>query len=228
MSKLFLDNSELDKTMRLIRRLLRTSMNGVVADSMRDKGIEYKINWGVSLPRIKEIATNYAGRHDLAERLWAQGARETMIMAALIAPEDRFEEKLAFEWVRDVNNIELAEQLSMNLLSRLPYHLALSLECMSDESVWTKITGFTLAARIWKEYSDEQADKLISLAIQNAQSTDFLLYKSVANALARLCRRNEASARNVSEKIQQIENKEQASVAYIVNEITNEVSFLNF
>ena len=228
MSKLFLDNSEIDKTIRLIRRLLRTSMNGVVADSMRDKGIEYKMNWGVSLPRIKEIAANYAGRLDLAERLWAQGARETMIMATLIAPVDKFEEKMAFDWVRDVNNIELAEQLSMNLLSRLPYQSNLSLECVSAENILTKITGFTLAARIWKEYSDEQAEKLILMAIQHAQSPEFLLYKSIANALARLCRRNEATAQKVSEKIQQIENKEQASVAYIVNEISNEVSFLNF
>jgi hypothetical protein len=36
-----------------INRMLRLSMNGVVSESMREKGIGYRLNFGVSLPQIK-------------------------------------------------------------------------------------------------------------------------------------------------------------------------------
>ena len=39
-----------------IKTQLRLSMNGVVSQSMREKGLDYKLNFGVELPRIKSIA----------------------------------------------------------------------------------------------------------------------------------------------------------------------------
>ena len=34
-------------------------MNGVASQSMRDKGLGYKINWGIALPALKEMAAEY-------------------------------------------------------------------------------------------------------------------------------------------------------------------------
>ena len=34
-------------------------MNGMVSQSMRQKGMEYKLNFGIEYPRIKEIAAGY-------------------------------------------------------------------------------------------------------------------------------------------------------------------------
>lgn len=42
-----------------IKTQLRLSMNGVVSQSMREKGLDYKLNFGVELPRIKSIAAAY-------------------------------------------------------------------------------------------------------------------------------------------------------------------------
>ena len=49
-----------------IKTQLRLSMNGVVSQSMREKGLDYKLNFGVELPRIKSIAAAYEKNHDLA------------------------------------------------------------------------------------------------------------------------------------------------------------------
>lgn len=38
-----------------IKTQLRLSMNGVVSQSMREKGLDYKLNFGVELPRIKAL-----------------------------------------------------------------------------------------------------------------------------------------------------------------------------
>ena len=35
-----------------IKKQFRLFMNGVVSQSMREKGLEYKINFGIELPRL--------------------------------------------------------------------------------------------------------------------------------------------------------------------------------
>ena len=47
---------EVEQKLRNIKQGFRLNMNGVVSKSMRDKGSEYKINWGVTLPHLKEMA----------------------------------------------------------------------------------------------------------------------------------------------------------------------------
>ena len=37
-----------------IKQSFRQMMDGSVAQSMRDKGLNYKLNWGATLPRLKE------------------------------------------------------------------------------------------------------------------------------------------------------------------------------
>ena len=45
-------------------------MNGVAAQSMRDKGLVYHMNWGVALPSLKAMAGEYGKDRGLAVALW--------------------------------------------------------------------------------------------------------------------------------------------------------------
>ena len=45
----------LQDEIREIRKELRLAMNGVISTSMREKGIVYKLNFGVPYPEIKGI-----------------------------------------------------------------------------------------------------------------------------------------------------------------------------
>ena len=49
----------LQDELKEIRTQLRMAMNGVIATSMREKGIDYKLNFGVPLPEIKQIAARH-------------------------------------------------------------------------------------------------------------------------------------------------------------------------
>ena len=49
----------LQDEIREIRKQLRLAMNGVISTSMREKGIVYKLNFGVPYPEIKEIARKH-------------------------------------------------------------------------------------------------------------------------------------------------------------------------
>ncbi|MBQ1970427.1 MAG: hypothetical protein II221_04460, partial [Paludibacteraceae bacterium] len=50
-----------------IRKLVRLSMDGSVSESMASLG--YKLNWGVSIPRIKELAARFSKDARLAMRI---------------------------------------------------------------------------------------------------------------------------------------------------------------
>ena len=50
---------QLHQRLKDIKTQLRLSMNGAVSQSMREKGLVYKLNFGVELPRIKGIAAGY-------------------------------------------------------------------------------------------------------------------------------------------------------------------------
>ena len=46
----------MDAQIREIKRQFRMAMNGIVSTSMREKGMDYKIYFGLTLPLIKRIA----------------------------------------------------------------------------------------------------------------------------------------------------------------------------
>lgn len=49
----------LQNELKEIRTQLRLAMNGVISTSMREKGIVYKLNFGVPLPEIKQIVATH-------------------------------------------------------------------------------------------------------------------------------------------------------------------------
>ena len=78
---------DIKEQLKDIKTQLRLSMNGAVSQSMREKGLLYKLNFGVELPRIKMIAEGYEKNHDLAQALWKENIRECKIMAAMLQPD---------------------------------------------------------------------------------------------------------------------------------------------
>ena len=87
---------------RNIRTDLRLAMNGVVSSSMRDKGMDYKLNFGVDVPRIKVIAAKYEPNANLAKELWKLDVRELKILSTMLYPLDEFKEKNANEWANEI------------------------------------------------------------------------------------------------------------------------------
>ena len=64
-------------------------MDGAVAQSMRNKGVNYHINWGIPVTRLKEMAAPYGKDYDLAIELWKENIRECKILATLIMPVEQ-------------------------------------------------------------------------------------------------------------------------------------------
>ena len=225
--KFFIENKEIDDTVREIRKKIRLSMNGEVSASMTQRGLKYKRNFGVNIPRIKEISQNYSPNHDLASRLWALKIRETMILATLLQPLKKFSKKDAEEWMEAVDQTELAEQISMNLFSKLPFATELALDLINSDKMWNQIVGFMVIARVWKTISEEELLQILNRSVELSPKDELHLYKSISLALRRLCRKDEYFSKLILEKISGFDGSELVSQKYIFSEIKNEVDFMN-
>ena len=225
--KFFIENKEIDETIREIRKKIYLSMNGIVADSMRDKGIVYKQNFGVDIPRLRQIASQYPPGHDLAQRLWAIDMRETRILATLLQPIEKMSPKLAGQWISEINQLEMAEQTAMNLFSKLPYADTIALEWINLGRLWEQVTGLLVITRRWKQLTDEQADVIIERIMQLSDTEEMALYKAMGLVLGRLSRRSKSRAEQILRLIQYYEQDICFSRQYIFQEVSKEISFLD-
>ena len=219
----YLLNPVLDKQIAEIRRSIRLAMNGDVSEKMAEYGIVYKRNYGVSIPGLREIAKMYAKNLDLARRLWALKIRETMILATLLADENRFSLENAFEWLADCSQMELVEQLCMNLFCRLPYANILCVELAKSADFWKKTAGFVLSARIYEQLTDEEIKFIVSKGIENSASEKFYLYKSIALSFSRISRKGRATADFILNEIASFENSNVKGQQYVWNEVKAEI-----
>lgn len=137
-----------NNTANEIRRIFRSRMNGVVSQNMRSYGSEYRINWGVSLLHLKEMAAEYEPDSEVARILWHDDVRESRIMALLLMPADGFDPETAREWIADLRNQEMAEMAATLLFSKLTYAPSLALDAMHDANALTRIFAFNLMARL--------------------------------------------------------------------------------
>ncbi len=131
-----------------IRTHLRLAMNGVISTSMREKGIVYKLNFGVPYPEVKQIAALYEKDADLAAALWKEDIREFKMLATMLQPVETFTMGQAKQWMAEIPYLEIAEQCSRNLFSKLSFAGDLTLELINNKK--DKFSR-TLAFLIWSE-----------------------------------------------------------------------------
>jgi hypothetical protein len=158
MTDYLIDDPGVEKVFQDILRKTKLMQNGVVADSMKDRGINYKVNYGVSVVVLKQLALAYQRNHLLALKLWNKQWRETMILATMLEEPEKVSGKQIDYWVRSIENIEIAEQYVMNLISEMPEAFDKATEwCLGRKRI-VKISGLILMGRLAmvdKKASDE-------------------------------------------------------------------------
>ncbi len=116
--KYFLQNTTGDEVDRIVSRLNKL-MDGDVSGQMLQKGVDYKKNYGASIVWLKDLAKDYVGDNELAERLWLREIRETMVLATIVANPSKSFIPVVKDWIRNIVSDELAEQIGVNLLWRM-------------------------------------------------------------------------------------------------------------
>lgn len=187
----------LHEQLKDIKTQLRLSMNGAVSQSMREKGLVYKLNFGVELPRIKGIAAAYEKDHALAQALWKEDIRECKILAGLLQPVDTFLPEIADIWVDTIPTVEIAELTSMNLFQHLPYAPAKAFRWIADERELAQVCGFLTIARLLQKKGDMEdrvANEFLDQAVSSFLAGSYSVRSSVMAALRRFMEHSEEHA----------------------------------
>ena len=140
--------------LRFVKQSLRGGMNGVTSTSMREKGLTYKVNFGVELPRLQAMAEELPHTYELAAALWKDAIRECRLLAAVLMPEADFCEELADLWVEQMRFTEEAECTVMHLFARLPYASAKAFEWEAREEEMYRLCGWRRWARLFMKHMD--------------------------------------------------------------------------
>lgn len=138
-----------DKTVKDIKRSFREVMNGVTAQSMRDKGTHYKINWGASLQHLREMATEYGKDYNLAIALWKEPIRECKILATLIMPAEKLLPEVADIWMEQTETQEMAELLALNLFQHVAFAPQMAYKYIATGKPLYEICGFHVLSRLF-------------------------------------------------------------------------------
>ena len=202
---------ELNEILKDIRTQLRLGMNGVASQSMREKGLVYKLNFGVELPRIKMIAAGYEKNHALAQALWKEDIREFKILAGMLQPIDTFYHEIADIWVEDIRNIEIAGLTAMNLLQHLPYAPAKTFRWIADEREYVQVTGYLTIARLLMKKGDmpeRASSELLDQAITAVFSGACHVRNSALLAIRKYMQYSEANAFSVCRMVERYAGSE--------------------
>lgn len=155
---------ELQDALRDIRTKCRLAMNGIASTSMRERGLDYKLNFGLLQEQIKRIADEYEPNKLLAEALWIEETRELKILATILYPLDEFTEETANKWVNDIKLQEMREQLCINLFQKLSFANKIASEWANDINEQVRTTGYWLLVRL---FVTKKIDKTIDIKAFN-------------------------------------------------------------
>ena len=181
--------TDIPAQLRAIKQHLRTIMNGPVSASMREKGLTYKVNFGVEVPRLAEWAQTLPHDYQLAAALWKEDIRECRILAAMLMPADCFDAELAEVWVEQMRFAEEAELTVMNLFSRTEWASTKAFEWIAASDTMHQLCGYLLLARLFMKGmrpTERDARELTDQAQSLDADAPQALRRAAANAVNKL------------------------------------------
>lgn len=219
---------DVHETIKEIKGQFRLYMNGVVSQSMREKGLDYKLNFGIELPRLKEIAARYQKNHEVAQALWKENIRECKILAGMLQPVETFYPEIADIWIEDMHYPEIAELTCLNLFQYLPYASEKAFEWMADERGYFQLCGFMLMAKLLmngNKLNERSEAEFLDQAIVTLESEGVLSQKAAATALKKFAVQSKENGKKVSRLLAPLAKSEKPGVASLAREIKLESEY---
>ena len=181
---------ETHEKLKEIKQSFRLLMNGVASHSMRQKGVEYKINWGVPVPELQQMAVEYGKDYDLAIELWKEDIRECQVLATLIMPAERMDNDLVDVWMERVRTQEMAELLAFHLLQHLRFAPSLAYQWIASDKDMYQLCGYQLLARLFAqglEPNERGINEFLDQAHVTLQGDNLPLKHAAYNCVLSLC-----------------------------------------
>ncbi len=179
---------DINSQVKEIKQSFRQMMDGSVAKSMRDKGVEYKLNWGATLPRLQAKAAELGKNYDLAIALWKENVRECKILATMIMPADQVLPEVIDIWMEQTDTQEIAEQAAFNLYQYLLYAPEKAYSWMASDKELYQLCGFHVLSRLFmnkQEPNERGINEFIDQALAALQGNSLPVKKAAMSCLQR-------------------------------------------
>lgn len=181
-------NDTIQEQAKDIKQSFRLLMDGKTAQSMRDKGAEYKLNWGAAIPMLQEKAKEIGKNYDLAIELWKADVRECKILATLLMPADKMLPEVVDIWMEQTASQEIAEQAAFNLYQYLPFAADKAYQWMASDKELYQLCGFHILTRLFmnkQEPNERGINEFIDQALVALQGSSMIVRKAAMQCLIR-------------------------------------------
>lgn len=171
-----------------IKQSFRLLMDGQTAQSMREKGVEYKLNWGAAIPMLQEKAREIGKDYDLAIELWKADVRECKILATMVMPAEQMLPEIVDIWMEQTISQEIAEQAAFNLYQYLPFAAEKAYQWMASEKELYQLCGFHILTRLFmnkQEPNERGINEFIDQALAALQSPAISVRKAAMQCMIR-------------------------------------------
>ena len=179
---------DIQQQVKDIKQSFRQMMDGSIAASMRSKGVDYKLNWGATLPRLKEKAAELGKNYDLAIALWKENVRECKILATMVMPADEVLPEVIDIWMEQTPTQEIAELAAFNLYQHLPYAPAKAFAWIASPEPLYQLCGFHVINRLFmngQEPNERGIHEFIDQALAALQGDSVPVRKAAMAAVQR-------------------------------------------
>jgi hypothetical protein len=180
--------TEIEQKVKDIKQSFRQMMDGQVAQSMRQKGVDYHLNWGATIPRLREMADEIKTEdaYSLAIALWKENIRECKILATMLMPPDELLPEVADIWMEQTETVEIAEQLAFNLMQHVPYAAEKAFLWISSAEDLPQICGYHILSRLFmrkQEPNERGINEFMDQALAALQSPTPSLSKAAMQSV---------------------------------------------
>ena len=179
---------ETNNKVKEIKRSFRLMMNGVASQSMRQKGAEYQVNWGIGLVELRNMAAEYGKNYDLAIALWKENIRECKILATMIMPAEEMLTEVADIWMEQTPTQEIAEIAAFQLYQHLEDAPVLAFKWLASGKTLYEICGFQVLSRLFMqglEPDERGINELMDQALAALQSEHAGVRHAAMNCIQR-------------------------------------------
>ena len=182
------NNEELNARVKEIKQSFRLMMDGVASQSMREKGLNYHVNWGASVPMLKQKAQETGKDYDLAIALWKENVRECKILATMIMPAEQMLPEVVDIWMEQTPSQEVAEMASFNLYQHLPFAPAKAYEWIASGKDLYQLCGFHVLTRLFargQEPNERGVNEFLDQAMAALQGNAIAVKKAALASVQR-------------------------------------------
>ena len=181
-------DQRINDQVKAIKQSFRQMMDGAVAQSMREKGLDYQLNWGATLPRLRQKADELGKNYDLAIALWKENVRECKILATMIMPADKVLPEVIDIWMEQTPTSEIAEQAAFNLYQYLPYAPEKAYTWIASDKELYQLCGFHILSRLFmngQEPNERGINEFIDQALAALQGESMVVKKAAMSSMQR-------------------------------------------